>query len=83
MDPIDRAIASSAEPSPHVEVQVKLPTGRAVAMLVPVDLTLAESFAVIGFVTNGLGKQLEAARASRRAPNLVIARGGIPTPGRD
>ncbi len=80
MDPIDSAIAAAAaSEEPRVTIQVKLGTGRIVALNVPVDLTPLEAIETISYVSTRMPAKLVEA-STHRSPLLVptgvrIARG--------
>jgi hypothetical protein len=73
MDPIQAAIAAS-EPAPvaAVPLQVTLSTGRQVAVVVPLDMSIVEALDLVGFISQGLGPELAKRRAA--ASPIHIAR---------
>ena len=58
-----------------VTIRLNLSTGRPVAMLVPLDLSVQENLDLAAFVTTGLGKELVRQREPKS--KLVAVRGRL------
>ncbi|HXU86115.1 MAG TPA: hypothetical protein VN773_09930 [Verrucomicrobiae bacterium] len=78
-DRIGPAIAAAEEESPHVELKVRLGSGRVVLLAVPIDLATAEALDLISYVSRGMAQQLAEARA---AGSKILVPPGIVVPGR-
>jgi hypothetical protein len=73
-DPIAAAVAAT-EPGTvsMATVQVTLSSGRPVVIAVPIDLTLREVVDLCGFVSSGLGPELDRRRqAASPKPRLLV-----------
>ena len=75
-DAIDKAIAAAAAPQPMqmVKVQLRLGTGKPAEIAVPADFDALDALCVQRAVLD-LYDQVQA----RRRPQLVVARGVLPT----
>ena len=74
MDPIDEAIAAAAESEEQrLTIQVKLGTGRIVALNVPVNLTPLEAIEMISYISTRMPAKL--VEAAQRRPSLLVPTG--------
>ena len=74
MDPIDDAIAAAAaSEEQRLTIQVKLGTGRIVALNLPIDLTPLEAIEMISYVSTRMPAKL--VEASQRRPQLLVPTG--------
>lgn len=73
-DSIDDAIAAAAaSEEQRLTIQVKLGTGRIVALNLPIDLTPLEAIEMISYVSTRMPAKL--VEASQRRPSLLVPTG--------
>jgi len=74
MDVIDAAVSKVEQPARELNatVQITLPSGRAVALQVPVNLTALEAVQLVGFITTQLPAELA---KGRPGPRLLVPNG--------
>lgn len=70
-DQVDAAVAAASVPPPPAQIRVTLHTGRAVVLVVPVDLSPMEALDLVGYIARQLPARLAEARSPRG--RLVVA----------